>query len=100
MELEIKKQDGATVGVLNGRLDSAAAGDFVKAMQPLMEDAAGEIVLDCTALEYVSSSGLRALLTLRKQALDKGGKVVIEHINDDVRNVFKMTGFLQLFEVR
>jgi len=100
MELKIIERDGVLTGVLTGRLDSAAASGFVRDMQPLMDGADGEIVLDCTGLEYVSSSGLRALLTLRKQALDRGGKVVMEHINDDVRNVFNITGFFQLFEIR
>jgi anti-sigma B factor antagonist len=39
-------------------------------------------------------------LTLRKEAAAKGGKVIIENINDDIKKVFMMTGFFNLFEIR
>ena len=65
-----------------------------------MENADKEITLDCTHLEYISSSGLRLLLTIRKEASAKGGKVIVAHINDDIKKVFMMTGFYNLFEIR
>ena len=65
-----------------------------------VENADKEITLDCQELEYISSSGLRLFLTLRKEAAAKGGKIVIEHINDDIKKVFMITGFFNLFEIR
>jgi anti-anti-sigma factor len=66
---------------------------------PVQEDASGTIILDCEELTYISSSGLRVFLTLRKAAAMKGGKVIIRNINDNIRNVFMMTGFLNLFDI-
>jgi anti-sigma B factor antagonist len=58
------------------------------------------ITLDCKDLEYISSSGLRLFLTIRKEASAKGGTVIIQNINDDIRKVFMMTGFFNLFDIR
>jgi anti-sigma B factor antagonist len=50
-------------------------------------------------LEYISSSGLRLFLTIRKETTGKGGNVIIKNINDDIKKVFMMTGFFNLFEI-
>ena len=68
-------------------------------MEALKAEAAGTIILDCKELSYISSSGLRLFLTLRKAAAEKGGKVIVRSIGDEIRNVFIMTGFFNLFEI-
>lgn len=65
-----------------------------------MDHADKEITLDCTQLDYISSSGLRLFLSLRKEAAAKGGKVIIVNINDEIKKVFMMTGFYNLFEIK
>ncbi len=99
MEVNINKTDAVTTVRLIGRLDTPAAQEVSKALEPVMEDAAGTTVLDCTEMNYISSSGLRIFLTLRKAAASRGGKVIIRNISDDIRQVFMMTGFLNLFEI-
>ena len=100
MKVTINKEEKATVVVLTGRLDTPSAQEVSKAMEPVVADASGTIILDCSGLEYISSSGLRIFLTVRKAAAVQGGKVIVKGINSDIRNVFMMTGFLQLFEIR
>ena len=100
MIIEIKEQDGGMKAILNGRLDTPAAVKAQQEIGPLLENADKEIVFDCTNLEYISSSGLRLFLTIRKEASVKGGKIIIENINDEIRKVFMMTGFFNLFEIR
>ena len=100
MIIEIKEQDGGMKAILNGRLDTPAAVKAQQEIGPLLENADKEIVFDCTNLEYISSSGLRLFLTIRKEASVKGGTVIIENINDEIRKVFMMTGFFNLFEIR
>ena len=85
---------------INGRLDTPAAVKAQQEIEPLLQNADKAITLDCTDLEYISSSGLRLFLTIRKEAAAKGGKVVIEHINDEIKKVFMMTGFYNLFDIR
>jgi len=100
MDFNIIEENGGYRGVLKGRLDTAAAVEFNEKIQPLIQNADRPIELDCKDLEYISSSGLRAFLTIRKAAGAKGGKVAISHINSEIEKVFKMTGFYNLFEVR
>ena len=100
MEVKINKQDNNTTLVrLEGRLDTPTAQEVNQRLLPVQEDASGTIILDCEELTYISSSGLRVFLTLRKAAAMKGGKVIIRNINDNIRNVFMMTGFLNLFDI-
>jgi len=66
----------------------------------LLENADKAITLDCKDLEYISSSGLRLFLTIRKEVAAKGGSIVIENINEDIKKVFMMTGFFNLFDIR
>ena len=98
--MKIDKQNDITTVFFIGRLDTPASLEVSKELEPVQEDADGTIILDCSDLTYISSSGLRRFLTLRKAAIVKGGKVVVSNINDDIRSVFMMTGFLNLFEIQ
>ena len=100
MNLEIKEKDGILIGYLSGYIDTATAVQVGKDIEPLMEQANRDIEIDCSNLEYISSSGLRLFLSLRKEAAAKGGKVIIENINDEIKKVFMMTGFFNLFEIK
>ena len=100
MEINITTEGKETVAALSGRLDTLASQELATQFETLQEKAGETIILDCSKLEYISSSGLRLFLTLRKAAATKGGKVVIKDLNADVRNVFMITGFLNLFEIQ
>ena len=100
MEMYITESEGMVTARLVGRLDTPAAAEISQQIQPLLDHAGETIVLDCSELAYISSSGLRIFLTLRKAAAAAGGHVVIEGLSNEIRQVFMMTGFLQLFEIR
>ena len=100
MEIKVEKQDTVVTAYLKGRLDTLAAQEVSKQIEELSEDASGTIVMDCTEMSYISSSGLRIFLTLRKAAAEKGGKIIVRGISNDIRSVFMMTGFLNLFEIQ
>ena len=100
MNIDIKELNGGLTAVFSGRLDTPAAVKAQQEIAPLLEQADKEITLDCTNLEYISSSGLRLFLTVRKETAAKGGKVVIKNINDEIKKVFMMTGFFNLFDIR
>jgi anti-sigma B factor antagonist len=99
MIFDIKEQDNGMLAVISGRLDTPSAVKAQQEIIPLLENADKEITLDCEQLEYISSSGLRLFLTIRKETAAKGGKVVIQNINDKIKKVFMMTGFFNLFEI-
>jgi anti-sigma B factor antagonist len=100
MKTTIKEQADGLVAILEGRLDTAAAPETEKAMSPLYECEGRDVIIDCTNLEYISSSGLRIFLGILKSAKPKGCHVYIKGISDDIRAVFAMTGFVNLFEFK
>ena len=99
MDISISKNAEVTTVCFIGRLDTPASIEVSKQLEPVMEDASGKIVLDCSQMSYISSSGLRIFLNIRKAAAAKGGSVVVKGIIPEIRNVFMMTGFLNLFTI-
>ena len=101
MEATIRKEDNHQVTlILDGRLDTSVTQQTEKEVEPLYDFKDTEIVIDCSRLEYISSSGLRIFLAILKNAKPKGSHVFIRGLNDDLRQVFAMTGFTNLFEFK
>lgn len=98
MTLSIKETSEAINAVLDGRLDTAASAQFTRDMQPLLDNASKHIVLDLANLSFISSSGLRLFLALRKATIAEGGTVTIKNVQETVKQVFVLTGFYSLFE--
>lgn len=86
------------VATLIGELDTAAAIDVEKALRPLYESKGVDVVIDCEKLEYIASSGLRILLSILKKTKAGGSKVTLLNVNDEIRTVFELTGFISLFD--
>ena len=97
MKTTILEQEERIVAILEGELDTAAAQEVENALQPLYT-AGRDILFDCSKLDYIASSGLRILLSILKSAKANGRKVVLKDVNDDIKTVFKLTGFISLFE--
>lgn len=83
---------------LNGRLDTTTAPDFQSTL--LAEIKTGkDIILDFSELAYVSSAGLRSLLTGQK-AVTAGGQVMtLRHVSEEIMEVFDMTGFSDILTI-
>ena len=99
MKINIINEGEQLIAQLSGRLDTAASAEITSDFQTLSDQANRHIILDCSQLEYISSSGLRLFLALRKESAAKGGKLQVRAINADIRQVFMMTGFISLFEI-
>lgn len=97
MKTTIKELDGKFVATLDGELDTAAAVEVEKVLQPLYNTGGKDVIIECKDLEYIASSGLRILLSLLKGAMANGSKVTLRNVNDDIQSVFKLTGFISLF---
>ena len=100
MIFDVQEKPQGMYATVSGRLDTPAAVKAQQEITPLLENADKAITLNCKDLEYISSSGLRLFLTIRKETSAKGGSITIENINDDIRKVFMMTGFFNLFDIR
>ncbi len=99
MKTTIQELEGRIVATLEGELDTAAAIEVEKELQPLYNNDGRDIVIECEKLEYIASSGLRIMLGILKNAKAGGNKVILRNLNDDIRNVFQMTGLINLFAV-
>lgn len=100
MNVTIKKEGAQTVAVLEGRLDTTNADQFQKDIAPLMEDPNPDFILDCEAMEYTSSQGLRMFLMLQKTVTSKGGKMVMTKMRPQVKEVFDITGFSNIIKIQ
>lgn len=98
MTISVQELEGTIVAVLSGELDTAAAQETETALLPLLDSQGKRIVIDCTDLEYISSSGLRILLNILKKAKSVGSPVVLKNVNDVIKDVLDLTGFVSLFE--
>ena len=95
----VKKQDGDTLTVkLDGRLDTNTAPDFQTEMEPLLNDIS-KLVLDFDKLDYISSAGLRVLLTFEQEMEEQEKTLELTHVNDIIHDVFDVTGFLDILTI-
>ena len=98
MNTKIEEIDGKYVATLEGEMDTAAATEAEEVLKPLYNSEGKDVVINCKGLEYIASSGLRILLSILKGAKASGSRVVLRDVNDDIMNVFKLTGFISIFE--
>lgn len=98
MNTTIEQLEDKFLVTLKGEFDTAAAAEVEKTLQPLYNTNGLDVLIDCTDLEYIASSGLRILISILKGAKAGGSKVVLKNLNDDIQSVFKLTGFINLFE--
>ena len=98
MKITVEEIEGKLVAALSGELDTAAAAEAEAALEPLNDSAGKDIVIDCTELEYIASSGLRLLLNILKKAKASGSRIILKNVNEVFRDVLELTGFVSLFE--
>ena len=97
MTIEIKKNADELVLEITGRLDTITA----HALDKTINENLGEIkslILDCKNLEYISSAGLRVLLSTQKK-LQQKGTMKLKNVREEVMEVFEITGFVDILTV-
>ena len=98
MQTTVEEKDGMILATLDGEMDTAAAMEAEQILSPLYKSNGKDVIIECEKLEYIASSGLRILLSILKNAKASGNKVVLRNVNDDIREVFKLTGFISIFD--
>ena len=90
---QIIKENGKTIVKTGARIDTLNAAQFENDLQPAMEQGVN-LEIDCSELTYMASSGLRILQsTMRTVVRSLGGQMKLTHVNDDIYDILKMTGF-------
>ena len=98
MIAKIEEIDGKYVATLEGEMDTAAATEAEEVLKPLDQSNGRDVIIQCKGLEYIASSGLRILLGILKGAKASGSRVIMRDVNEDIKNVFRLTGFISIFE--
>ena len=90
---QIIKEGGKTIIKTSERIDTLNAAQFEQDIQPALEQGV-DLEIDCTELNYMASSGLRIFqTTMRTVVRSLGGQMKLTHVNDDIFDILKMTGF-------
>lgn len=98
MEIHEYTQDNALILEPMGRLDSLTCRDFeIRLLAAL--DTHARVVMDCTALDYISSAGLRVLLVAAKRSRANDSRLALAALKDNLREVFDISGFSAIFEI-
>ena len=93
-----KKAAGSTLTLaLQGRLDTTTAPELEREVKASLPGVA-ELIFDFSALDYISSAGLRVLLAAQK-AMNKQGSMVVRHVNDAIMDIFDVTGFSDILTI-
>ena len=97
--MEIKKEQNGTALTLSlaGRLDAMTAPELETVVKSGLSGIT-DLTLDFASLDYIASAGLRVLLATQK-IMKKQGKMKLVHVNQDVKEVLEMTGFIQFLTV-
>lgn len=98
MDINILEENGAKLVNINGRLDTVTSPELEKAVNPLIE-LGGTVIFNCENMEYISSAGLRVVLSTHKQCAAAGGRFIIRSLTTEVKSVFDMTGFSRLLNI-
>ena len=93
-----KKQQGTDLEIiLTGRLDTTTAPQLEAELKQSINGVTS-LVMDFAGLEYISSAGLRVLLSAQK-VMNKQGSMVVRHANETIMEVFEVTGFIDILTV-
>ena len=97
MNIEVKRNAEETTLIVAGRLDTTTAPALEKIINEDIEGTTS-LILELSALEYISSAGLRVLLGAQKK-MQKIGSMILKNVREDVMDVLEMTGFADILTI-
>lgn len=97
MEISKNKTGSNLVIYLSGRLDTVSAPQLEEELKASIGDVT-ELILDLANLEYMSSVGLRILLSAQK-TMNTQGKMIVKNVNDVIMEIFEVTGFIDILTI-
>ena len=98
MKIDIKRENGKTVIKIDGRLDTTTAPELEKTING-EGDELKSLVLDFNGVDYISSAGLRVLLTVQKK-MNVQGEMELINVSEPVMDIFEMTGFADILVIK
>ena len=99
MELTEQKTGAITIIGIAGRLDTTNYGILETKLMSLTDAGEINIILDCSQMDYISSSGLRIFLMALKKIKLLNGSFVLYSLQETIREIFEIAGFTAIFEI-
>lgn len=99
IEINVSNQEQVTLVEVSGRVDSMNANQFGTALSEQIDDGKTQLVLDLSSVEYMSSAGLREIVTSLKKAKRAQGDLRLAQPSDRVREVLEMAGLDSIFRI-
>ncbi|MEI6890424.1 MAG: STAS domain-containing protein [Bacteroidales bacterium] len=99
MELIEKNTEKCIIIGIKGRLDTINYSILEKRLMELLDQNVTKIMVNCSQMDYVSSSGLRILLMALKRITMVKGKFVLCSLQENIREIFEISGFTSIFEI-
>ena len=98
MKYELKRDGNALTAELEGRLDTTAAPGFQEALQKEF-DGTDTLTFDLEKLDYISSAGLRVLISALREMRKKRGSMKLIHVSEIIMEIFEVTGFADILTI-
>lgn len=99
MEITQEKVNDIAVISLSGRLNVTTTAELEQVFTKLLEEKQTKVLVECRELEYISSAGLRVLLTAAKQFKKISGEIALAGLSQNVKQVFEISGFTSIFPI-
>ena len=99
MHIEVNKVSDSINVLLSGRLDSQSYLELESKMDEIFKESISSIVFDFSSLQYISSAGLRVILLFVKQTKTKNIDFKIINASEEIIDVFKLTGFIDIVSI-
>ena len=100
MTIDIEKVNDICIAALKGRLDVITSAELDGALDGLISSGAKKVLFDLRELDYISSAGLRSLLSAAKKLKAVDGRIALSSLNSNVSEVFKISGLSAFFDIR
>ncbi len=100
MRFTTLNEGGIRIISLEGRMDLANSMKAESMLNEILGEGVSRIILDLEKLEFMSSSGLRIIISVEKRLRERGGKLVLLNMSETVEKLFNLTRLYDLFIVR
>ena len=97
MEITSRKEGNTTIVIVTGKMDAVTAPEYERKVNELIATGETRFVVDFSGLVYISSAGLRGILSTAKLLKAKGGQVLFANVTGTVKEVFDISGFGSIF---
>ncbi len=99
MEIKTSKDHDTVIVYVKGRMDALTSVEFEKKLSELIAAGESRFIINLSQLDFISSAGLSSILKIAKQLKKTNGKMLFAGLQDTIKDVFKISGFVTIFKI-